>query len=80
MEPIELLEQVLGRKTCLVGIGNSLRSDDGLGPYLIESLRAGLPEGKVDLLVVDDVPENFTSTPYRGKPIAENVHLRGRRR
>ncbi len=59
MEPIELLEQVLGRKSCLVGIGNSLRSDDGLGPYLIESLRAGLPEGTVDLLVVDDVPENF---------------------
>ncbi len=60
MEPIELLEKVLQRRTCLVGIGNSLRADDGLGPYIVESMKqAGLPQGRVELLSVEDVPENF---------------------
>ena len=41
----------------LVGIGNLLRGDDGLGPKIIAAL-----EGKVkaDLLDVGEVPESYT--------------------
>jgi len=59
MEPIDLLRKILQQKSCLVGIGNKLRADDGFGPYIIEGLsqKGIFPED--DLLVVEDVPENF---------------------
>jgi hydrogenase 3 maturation protease len=59
MEALDLLREVLQEKTCLVGIGNKLRADDGFGPYIIERLKEKclLPES--ELLVVEDVPENY---------------------
>ncbi|MDD8020573.1 MAG: hydrogenase maturation protease [Acidobacteriota bacterium] len=59
MEALELLQQVLCGQTCLVGIGNKLRGDDGFGPYFIELLRQKslFPPG--NLLTVEDVPENY---------------------
>lgn len=59
MEALDLLREVLKEKTCLVGIGNKMRGDDGFGPYVIERLRemAVLPESQ--LLTVEDVPENY---------------------
>ncbi len=59
MEHMELLRKILTGKTCLVGIGNNLRGDDGFGPFFIERLRekALLPEE--NLMTVEDVPENY---------------------
>lgn len=59
IEPLELLERVLGRKTCLAGIGNPLRADDGVGPYLIGKLKEELAVGQAELIAVEDVPENY---------------------
>ncbi len=59
MEAIDLLRQVLGQKTCLIGIGNKLRGDDGFGPYFIESLKCKALVPEIDLMTVEDVPENF---------------------
>lgn len=59
MEALKQLEEVLSRPTCLAGIGNSLRADDGLGPYIIGLVRDAVPDGRVGLLSVEDVPENF---------------------
>ncbi|MDD8030874.1 MAG: hydrogenase maturation protease [Acidobacteriota bacterium] len=59
MEALDLLRQVLSQKTCLVGIGNQLRGDDGFGPYFIESLRCQDLIPGINLMTVEDVPENF---------------------
>jgi hydrogenase 3 maturation protease len=54
-----MLESLLGKlkgKVMLLGVGNTLRGDDGAGPYLIEQLK-----GLVDAILLDcgEVPENF---------------------
>ncbi len=59
MESLELLREVLTGKTCLVGIGNTLRGDDGFGPYFIEKLREKALFPKANLMTVEDVPENY---------------------
>ncbi|MCX8160981.1 MAG: hydrogenase maturation protease [Candidatus Saccharicenans sp.] len=74
MESLELLQKVLAGKTCLVGIGNNLRGDDGFGPYFIEKLRekALLPEGR--LMTVEDVPENY-AFPISRMDVSEVVFV-----
>ncbi len=37
-------------KWLIIGYGNTLRGDDGSGPYLIRQLRQSLPEGQVQLM------------------------------
>ncbi|NPV84170.1 MAG: hydrogenase maturation protease [Candidatus Aminicenantes bacterium] len=59
MESLELLREVLTGKTCLVGIGNNLRGDDGFGPYFIEKLREKALFPEANLMTVEDVPENY---------------------
>jgi hydrogenase 3 maturation protease len=50
---------ILREPTCLVGVGNPLRRDDGVGPWIAAAVRdasAGTWLGVVD---AQDVPENF---------------------
>lgn len=56
---MELLREILTGKTCLVGIGNNLRGDDGFGPYFIERLREKSLLPEENLMTVEDVPENY---------------------
>lgn len=45
----------------ILGIGNDIRGDDGLGQYIVESLKSLGCEGeKVDIINAKTVPENFT--------------------
>ncbi len=37
-------------KWLIIGYGNTLRGDDGSGPYLIDQLRQSLPEGRAQLI------------------------------
>ncbi len=37
-------------KWLIIGYGNTLRGDDGSGPYLINQLRQSLPEGRAQLI------------------------------
>jgi len=50
-------------RIAILGIGNDLRSDDGLGPYIIEKLRIDDP--RVMIENVGSVPEGFA------RPLAE---------
>ena len=52
-------------KTVIVGIGNSLRGDDGFGPALIEQL-----QGKVGCICIDagSAPEKFLGVIVKEEP------------
>jgi len=71
MEPLESLQQILTGRTCLVGIGNKLRGDDGVGLYFIESIKLKGFFPPDNLLTVEDVPENY-AFPLAQKAV-ENV-------
>jgi hydrogenase 3 maturation protease len=53
-----VLENIFSGKVVILGIGNTLRSDDGLGPHLIRLL-----ENKVEAELLDcgETPENHTA-------------------
>ena len=48
------------RRVVLVGVGNPMRADDGVGPMIIELLREK-PIDNVLLINSETVPESFTS-------------------
>ncbi len=52
----QLRDRLKGKKTLILGIGNTMRGDDGAGPALIERL-----QGKVSARLIDggEVPENY---------------------
>lgn len=56
---------ILLGKTIIVGIGNSLRGDDGFGPALIEQL-----QGKVGCICIDagSAPEKFLGVIVKEEP------------
>lgn len=53
------LVALLGQPTCLVCVGNMLRRDDGVGPWLAGAVREAAAGTQVRVLDVQDVPENF---------------------
>jgi hydrogenase 3 maturation protease len=60
----ELRDFISGaNKIAILGIGNDLRSDDGLGPYIIEKL--SVDDSRVMIENVGSVPEGFA------RPLAE---------
>ena len=56
---------ILRGKTVIVGIGNSLRGDDGFGPALIEEI-----QGKVGCICIDagSAPEKFLGVIVKEEP------------
>ena len=62
---LQQLNQLHGSKTLIVGIGNTLKGDDGAGPLVCEQLA-----GKVCVGVVDSgtVPENFIQPIIKKAP------------
>jgi hydrogenase 3 maturation protease len=56
---------ILRGKTVIVGIGNSLRGDDGFGPALIEQI-----QGKVGFICIDagSAPEKFLGVIVKEEP------------
>lgn len=61
----EELKQFIGNatKVAVLGIGNDLRTDDGIGPLIVESLEISSPDVMIEN--VGSVPEGFA------KPLAE---------
>jgi len=55
-QSFEQLKELRGSKTVIVGIGNVLKGDDGVGPFVCQQLT-----GKVcaDLIDAGTVPENY---------------------
>ena len=56
-------------KLIVLGVGNELKSDDGVGPFIIRKLKEENIENK-NLLFLDagTVPENFTGKIRKEKP------------
>jgi hydrogenase 3 maturation protease len=65
------LADVLRGAACLVGVGNPLRRDDGVGPWIVAALRGTAAATALDLVDAQDVPENFVPAIARGA--ARNV-------
>lgn len=59
------LEDRIKGQTLIVGVGNTFRGDDGLGPFLVQEL-----EGKVkaDLLDAGEVPESYLGRIIDSQP------------
>ncbi|MFW9830546.1 MAG: hydrogenase maturation peptidase HycI [Candidatus Thorarchaeota archaeon] len=45
-------------KSTIIGIGNDLKADDGIGPYIINQLQHYAPPN-IELINANTVPENF---------------------
>ena len=59
----EQLEEFLQdyKKLIIMGVGNELKADDGLGPYFIQILSQDLKDKpQITLINAGSVPENFT--------------------
>ena len=56
-------------KLIVLGVGNELKSDDGIGPFIIKQLQFENIENK-KLILIDGktVPENFTGKIRKEKP------------
>lgn len=57
-------------KLIVLGVGNELKCDDGVGPYIIKKLKEDMVEDKDRLLLIDaqTVPENFTGKIRKENP------------
>ena len=55
-----------GRRAVLIGVGNSLRGDDGFGPALVQAVAENIPQA----LCIDagTVPENYVPVVLRLRP------------
>ena len=64
-QTFEQLNELRGSKTVIVGIGNTLKGDDGIGPLLCREIK-----GKIcaELINTDTVPENYIQLIIRKKP------------
>jgi hydrogenase 3 maturation protease len=62
----EQLNKLRGSKTIIVGIGNTLKGDDGAGPLVCEQLRrAGIA---ADVIDAGTVPENYIQPIVKKAP------------
>ena len=60
------LKELSGSKTVLVGIGNTLKGDDGAGPLVCEQLKRA--NVTAELIDAGTVPENYIQTIIRKAP------------
>jgi hydrogenase 3 maturation protease len=54
-------------KSVILGIGNDLKADDGIGPHIIAQLEHQAPV-QIELINVGTVPENFISLLIEKQP------------
>jgi hydrogenase maturation protease len=55
----DALASLLREPTCFVGVGNVLRRDDAVGPWIVGAVRAALTDTPHAVVDAQDVPENF---------------------
>jgi len=57
---------LLREPTCLAGVGQPLRRDDGVGPWIVGAVRDALSGTCLRVIDAQDVPENFVPVIARG--------------
>ena len=60
-----ILAGLLREPACLVGVGNPLRRDDGVGPWVVGAVRGRASGTRLHLVDAQDVPENFVHSVAR---------------
>lgn len=55
-------------KLLILGVGNELKCDDGVGPFIIKKLEEELSEDNIILINGETVPENFTGKIKKDNP------------
>lgn len=64
-----IFKGILKERVAIVGIGNILRGDDGLGPELIRMLKGSFPQkGRFLLLDTGEAPENYLEKIVQYQP------------
>jgi len=58
----------LGGRVAVMGIGNTMRGDDGLGVHLVNSVRQASLSPNVGLFVCEMTPENFVGPVTEFQP------------
>jgi hydrogenase maturation protease len=56
---LPVIERLAREKTCFVGVGNWLMSDDAAGLHVVDGLREGIRSKSVTAMNVEDVLENY---------------------
>ena len=73
---MNIFTQILKGKIVFVGVGNTLRGDDGFGPALIEGLRGNTEATCID---AGTAPENYAGKIIKEKPdtiiIVDAAHM-----
>jgi hydrogenase 3 maturation protease len=59
------LAELLQEPTCLVGVGNPMRRDDGVGPWIVGAIRDAASGTRLLVIDAQDVPENFVHVVAR---------------
>jgi len=62
---LEKLDKIVKGKTIILGIGNVVKGDDGVGPILISRLKG---KTRAKLLNCEEVPENYTQPIIDARP------------
>jgi hydrogenase 3 maturation protease len=62
----EQLSKLRGSKTVIVGIGNTLKGDDGAGPFVCQQLRDAIVSA--ELIDAGTVPENYIQKIIKKAP------------
>jgi hydrogenase maturation protease len=60
-----LAQQIRGKRTVILGVGNVLQGDDAIGPHLVDILRGRI---EATLINAGEVPENYISSIRAAQP------------
>lgn len=66
-EEVKLIELLKGKRVAIVGVGNRLRGDDGVGSVIAGQLQSSTGEG-VRVIDAETVPENYLGVLLDLKP------------
>ncbi len=62
MDIVPEITHTLEKPTCIMGVGNSIRRDDGVGVYILEELEKLMEKAvcaHISTINAEDVPENY---------------------
>jgi len=63
-----MLRQRLTGRVAIMGIGNMMRSDDGFGTHLVNTLQSARISSRVKLFTCETTPENFVGPVREFRP------------
>jgi len=59
MDFISQIDEIMGSKTCIVGMGNYYKTDDAVGLYIVDRRKEAVESETLTVLNVEDVIESY---------------------